>query len=239
MSDDTRPRIEVTIAAPVDVVWDALRDKNKIRHWLGWEYEGLDGEIDLIFFTETDEDAAARTLKLHGGDEFRLEPHGEGTLVTLTRAARGDNPDWDAYYDDVTEGWITFVHQLRFAVERQPGAVRRTLSFLGGNENAVHLRDALDLPNGAAGTPFRVRLLGEDVTGEVWYRSAHQVGVTVDAWGDGLLVVSSVDPAPGKPKGAAMAILSTYDLDDGRLADLDARWRPWWTERFPGDEQSA
>jgi uncharacterized protein YndB with AHSA1/START domain len=35
MSDDTRPRIEVTIAAPVDVVWDALRDKDKIRHWLG------------------------------------------------------------------------------------------------------------------------------------------------------------------------------------------------------------
>jgi hypothetical protein len=86
MSDDTRPRIEVTIAAPVDVVWDALRDKDKIRHWLGWDYDGLGGEIDLIFFTETVEEASARTLRLHDGDEFRLESHGEATRVTLTHA---------------------------------------------------------------------------------------------------------------------------------------------------------
>lgn len=81
-----------------------------------------------------------------------------------------------------------------------------------------------------------MNLLGEDVTGEMWYRSEHQLGITVDAWGNGLLIVSSVDPAPSRPKGAAMAILSTYHLDDTHLADLDSRWRPWWTERFPGGE---
>lgn len=232
MSDDTRPRIEITVAAPADVVWDALRNKETIRHWLGWDHDGLDGEIDLFFFTETVEDAAARTVTLHGGDEFRLEPNGDATRVTLTRAARGDDPEWDAYYDDVTEGWITFVHQLKFAVERRPGAVRRTLCFTGGNDNAVDIEDALELADIAAGKPFRLSLLGEDVTGELWFRSDHQLGITVDSWGDGLLVVSSVDPTPGKPKGAAMAILSTYHLDDARMADLDARWRPWWTARF-------
>lgn len=237
MNDDNRPRIEVTIAASTDAVWDALRDKDKIRHWLGWDYDGLDGEIDLIFFTETVEDASAHTLTLHGRDEITLEPHSEGTRITLTRAPRGDNPDWDAYYGDVTEGWITFLHQLKFAVERQPGAVRRTLSFLGGNENAVHLIDALDLEDITAGTPFRMSLLGEDVTGGMCYRSEHQLGITIDAWGGGLLVVSSVDPSPGRPKGAAMAILSTYNLDDAHLADLDSRWRPWWTKHFPDGEQ--
>jgi hypothetical protein len=236
VGDDARPRIEVTIAAPVDVVWDALRSKDKIRHWMGWDYDGLDGEIDLIFFTETVEDASARTLALHGGDEVRLESRGEDTRVTLTRAPRGDNPDWDAYYGDVTEGWITFLQQLKFAVERHAGAVRRTLSFVGGNENAVHLIDALNLADIAAGTQFRMNLLGEDVRGEMWFRSDHQLGITVDVWGDGLLIVSSADPTPGKPSGAAMAILSTYDLDDTRLADLDSRWRPWWTDRFPGGE---
>lgn len=236
MSDDTRPRIEVTIAAPAGMVWDALRDKDKIRHWHGWDYDGLDGEIDLIFFTETVEDASAGTLKLHGGDEIRLEPHGDGTRVTLTRAARGDNPDWDAYYGDITEGWITFLHQLRFAVERQPGAVRRTLFFVGANENAVHLIEALNLADIAEGTPFQVNLLGENVKGELWYRSDHQLGITVDTWGNGLLIVSSVDSAPDKPKGAAMAILSTYNLEDSQLANLDSRWRPWWTERFQGVE---
>ena len=239
MSDDTRPRIEVTIAAPVDVVWDAVRNKDTIRHWLGWDHEGLDGEIDLFFFTGTVEDAAARTLTLHGGDEFRLEPHGDATRVTLTRAPRGDDPDWDAYYDDVTEGWITFVHQLKFAVERHAGTARRTLSFIGGNDNAVRIVDALGLAGIVPGTPFQLNLVGEDVTAELWYRSDHQLGITVDTWGDGLLVGSSVDPAPGKPNGAAMAILTTYHLDDARLADLDARWRPWWTAQFPGGEQAT
>lgn len=234
MSDNARPRIEVTIAAPVDVVWDALRSKDKIRHWMGWDYEGLPGEIDLIFFTDTVENASARTLTLHGGDEFRLEPHGEGTRVTLTRVPRGDNPDRDAYYDDVTEGWVTFLHQLKFAVERHPGAVRRTLSFVGGNDKAVHLIDALDLAEIAAGAPFQKNLLGEDVAGDMWFRSGHQLGITVDAWGNGLLIVSSADPSPSKPNGGAMAILSTYDLDDAQLAELDSRWRPWWTERFSG-----
>ena len=81
-----------------------------------------------------------------------------------------------------------------------------------------------------------MNLLGEDVTGEMWYRSDHQLGITVDAWGNGLLIVSGVDPAPGRPKGAAMAILSTYQLDDTHLADLESRWRTWWTARFPGGE---
>jgi hypothetical protein len=214
--DDTRPRIEVTVAAPVDVVWEALRDKDKIRHWHGWDYDGLDGEIDLVFFTETVEDASARTLRLHGGDEFTLEPYGDGTRVTLTRAPRGDNPDWDAYYGEITEGWITFLNQLRFAVERHPGDVRRTLSYVGGNKNAVRIVDVLP----------------PDVTGEVWFRSEHQLGITVDAWGGGLLIVSSVDPTAARPEGAAMAILSTYGLTDRQLADLDTRWRSWWTATF-------
>lgn len=231
MTDDKRPRIEVTVAAPVDEVWDALRDNDKIRHWFGWDYDGLAGEIDLIFFTDVVEDTNARTVRLHGGDDIRLEPHGDGTRVTLIRGPRGDNPDWDAYYEDITEGWITFLQQLRFAVERQPGAVRRTLFFVGGNENAVHLIDALNLAD--VGARFRIDLLGEDVEGELWFRSDHQLGVTVGAWGDGLLIVSSVDPTPAKPKGAAMAVLSTYALTDPHLADLESRWRPWWAERFP------
>ena len=236
MTDDTRPQIVVTISAPVDEVWDALRSRDKIRHWMGWEYDGLDGEIDLIFFTDTVEDSSARTLTLHGGDEFRLEPDGAGTRVTLTRAAHGDNPDWDAYYDDITEGWVTFLQQLRFAVERHPDAARRTLSFVGGNDNSVNLPDALDLADVVAGAPFRKNLLGQDVGGELWFRSDQQLGISVDAWGDGLLVVSSAEPSPRKPNGAAMAILTTYGLDDSGLAELEARWRSWWTERFPGGE---
>lgn len=230
---DSAPRIEVTISAPVDTVWHALRDKETIRHWHGWDYEGLDDEIELIYFTEITEDAGARTLDVQAGDRIRLEPDGDGTRVTLTRAPRGANPDWDAYYTDITEGWITFLHQLKFAIERQPGATRRTLFFAGTNESGRNVVDELGLPDGPT---VETSLLGEHVKGEVWFRSEHQLGVTVDAWGDGLLVVSGIAPSEDKPEGAAMAVLSTYGLDDARRAEIRERWSAWWAERFPSDD---
>lgn len=225
------PKIEVTIAAPADAVWDALRDKEKIRHWHGWEFTedgGLDGEIDQIYFTEFTEDAPARRLELGDGDVFEVEPDGAGAKVTLTRAPLGANPDWDAYYDDITEGWTTFLHQLRFALERQPG-VRRTLFFSGHTTTSGPVADELGLA--AVGSPYQAKLVGEDVTGEVWFRSEHQLGVTVDSWG--LLIVAYTEPSEAKPEGSAMAVLSTYGLDDAAFEDLDARWRAWWTQRYP------
>ncbi|HEY0447939.1 hypothetical protein [Actinophytocola sp.] len=231
---DNAPRIEVTVAAPVDTVWHALRDKETIRHWHGWDYDGLDDEIDLIYFTEITEDASARTLDVQGGDVIRLEADGDATRVALTRAPRGSNPDWDAYYAEITEGWITFLHQLRFAVERQPGAARRTLFFAGSNESGRSVVGELGLP---AGPTVETSLLGEHAKGEVWFRSEHQLGITVDAWGDGLLVVSSAGPTEDRPDGTAMAILSTYGLDDARFAELKERWTPWWSARFPSEEE--
>ncbi|HEX6351659.1 SRPBCC domain-containing protein [Actinophytocola sp.] len=218
------PRIEVTIAAPVDTVWRALRDRDTIRHWHGWEFEGLDEEIDLIYFNHHSEDPEAHTLGVQEGELIRLEPHGDGTRVTLTRAPKGVNPDWDAYYEDITEGWIVFLNQLRFAVERQPGKPRRTVFLHSHNKSGRDLEQDLELGGG--------HLVGEDVKTEVWYRADNQVGVTVDAWGDGLLVVASCEPTEAKPDGVAMAVLSTYGLTDEQLADLTERWRTWWAERY-------
>jgi hypothetical protein len=238
---DSAPRIEVTVAGEVDTVWDALRDKQIIRQWHGWDYDGLDDEIDLVYFTDGSADAEAHTLSVQGGDLIRLEASGSGrTRVTLTRQPRGANPDWDAYYTEITEGWITFLHQLRFAVERQAGAPRRTVFFAGSNASGRDAAAELGLPTDAKpGSTVEADLLGERVKGEVWFRAEHQLGVTVDAWGDGLLVVSSTGPTDDKPDGAAMAILSTYGLDDDARAELSARWTPWWTERFPADDAPA
>ncbi|MCS7479304.1 SRPBCC domain-containing protein [Umezawaea endophytica] len=201
--------IEVVVAAPVDTVWEALRDKEKIRQWHGWDFDGLDAEVDHIYLTDVVEDG--RTLALGGGDRFSLTPSGTSTLVTLDRAPLGGNPELDAYHDAITEGWTTFLQQLRFALERQPGAVRRTLFFEGGFPDLAHVDSR-----------WTADLVGEPVTGELWFRSANQVGVTVDSWGEGLLVV--VD-AP-----SAMVVLSTYGLDEAAFGDLEARW----SKRFAG-----
>ena len=42
------PLIEVELPAPVEEVWAHLRDPGFIRRWFGWEYEGLEGEIEFI-----------------------------------------------------------------------------------------------------------------------------------------------------------------------------------------------
>lgn len=224
MTDET-PRIEVTVAAPIDTVWAALRDKKTIRHWHGWDADGLDDEIDLIYFNHMAEDAEARTLGVQEGDLIRLTPDGDGTRVTLTRAPKGGNPEWDAYYEDITEGWTTFMQQLRFAVERQPGAPRRTVFLNSPNKTGRSLAGDLGLPD-------TTELVGEDVKTDVWYRAENQLGVTVDAWGGGLLVVASCAPTDAKPDGVAMAILSTYGLSDDQLAELTSRWQEWWTARY-------
>ncbi|MGW1346246.1 SRPBCC family protein [Kribbella sp. NPDC002412] len=232
MSEE-RPRIVVTVAAPVEAVWDALRDKKKIRHWHGWEYEGtqggLDEEIDLIYFTEVTADAAHAVLTLGNGDEFVIEPVEGGSRITLTRAAYGANPEWDAYYDDITEGWITFMNQLRFAVEIHPGEPRRTLFYSGAGARSPITELGIEVR--PAGTPYELDLVGEQAKGQVWFTSDHQVGLTVDGWGNGLLVVSHVPPNEKKPDGASMAVLSLYgDVDRDAL---EQRWKAWWEERYP------
>ncbi|NEA31113.1 SRPBCC domain-containing protein [Streptomyces sp. SID13031] len=235
MSEET-PRIVVTVAAPVEAVWDALRDKKKIQHWHGWEYEGLDAEIDLIFFTGFTADGETHTLELHGGDRFVVEPQEGGSKITLTRAPHGDDPAWDAYYDDITEGWITFVQQLRFALERHPGDARRTLFYSGAGDRSTGPADQLGL-DAAVGAVYAADLIGEAVTGQVWFRSEHQVGLTVDQWGDGLLVLSHVGASDKKANGAAMAVLTFYELSDNERAAIGKRWQDWWPQRYPATEE--
>ncbi|WP_407357971.1 SRPBCC domain-containing protein [Microbacterium sp. LTA6] len=218
------PRIRVTIAAPVSEVWSALRDKDRIRHWHGWEFDGgpdgsLDQEIDLIYFTDVT--VGEHRIDLNGGDTIDLEQVEGGTRVTLTRAAPEDDPDWARYYDEITEGWITFIHQLQFAVERHPRAARRTVLLRGKAPSA--LAAISDDPRLLAGAPYEGSLAGGIAGGRVWFRSDHQLGLTVSEWNDALLVLHR-DGASDE----VMALLSLYGVDEDRFSELRDRWGAWW-----------
>lgn len=237
MTAEPPPIIEVTVAAPVEAVWDALRDPKKIRHWHGWDFEengGLDGEIDLIYQQNFVADEATHTLNVQGGDVFELEAHEGGTRIRLTRAPHGADPNWEQYYDDITEGWITFLHQLRFRLERQPDRDRRTVfhAATGQAGSPVDLLGLTEVARSAPGAAFRLPLAGQDITGTLWFRSAHQVGLTVDQWGEGLLVLSHTAATPAHPDGAAMAVVSTFGLSPDAYDDVRTRWTSWWSQHY-------
>lgn len=113
---------EVVVAAPADAVWRALREPSEIRRWFGWEHDGLDEEIDAIFRQGAKADDAGRTLDMGPGGAISLEDRGDATVVRVRRAAPGG-------YDEINEGWLTFVQQLRFYLERHRGRRRRTVQI--------------------------------------------------------------------------------------------------------------
>jgi uncharacterized protein YndB with AHSA1/START domain len=118
---------EVVIAAPADAVWRALRELSEIRRWFGWDYDGLDEEIEYIFQSQAKADDAARLLDFGEGGAIALEDRGDATAVRVTRAVADG-------YDEVNEGWITFVQQLRFYLERHRGRERRTVHIATGGD---------------------------------------------------------------------------------------------------------
>jgi hypothetical protein len=131
------------------------------------------------------------------------------------------------------------VQQLRFALERHPGEERRTLRFAAqlppGSAPPV---DALRLAGLAAEPPGERYELeaatGDRLSGEVWYRSRHQLGLTVAGYGDGLLIVASEPPEADPPNGRGTAVITTYGLGDEELDHVRDRWNAWWRIEYPG-----
>lgn len=235
--NDEPVRIEVTLPRPLAEVWPAFRDPELIRRWFGWEYDeggGLDGEITHIFVDGTVVEEDGTTLHV-GGHRFTFEDAGTQTIVRVTRATPladgGADPfDWDAWYDDIDEGWLSFLQQLRFALAHHWGDDRRTLQ-LGGEPTTADappfVADVTGLADAAArpvGGRYAAVVAGETLEGEVWFRSEHQLGVTVDSWGPGLLILAEAPNAP-IGHGARTATLTTYGADD---PERTGRWQELW-----------
>ena len=237
---DEPTSVEVTVSAPAEVVWRWLRDPDLLEQWHGWQAPGLAGEIRQTFLDGAVEDAAARRLVLEGGDTVVVLPQGDRSMVRMVRGSRTpqegaegepsddrDDPTQDAEApdDEVTEAWRTFLQQLRFAVERHPADRRRTLHLDGASTGAGPVAEELhldDLSSAPGASRYDEHVVGERLHGRVWFSSATQLGLVVDAWGDGLLVLRHRPASAGEPHGGATAVLSTYGLPDADFADLQA-----------------
>ena len=238
MTEHREVAVEVTIAAPIETVWRALRDREDLRRWHGWEADELAEEFELIYFDQAREegrDSPHRRL-VCGGSVFELAEQGPSTVVRLVMAEPPESDSWHGWYDDIRHGWHTFVQQLRFYLERHPGQERRTVQLAGDPVDPAQPELAALLGLGGTGDPgsaYAARLpTGDDGTGQVWFRAADQLGVTVDGWRDGLLVVT-------EGRRPATAILSTYGLGDGAFAALEHRWQTWWGKHFEAPQPTS
>jgi len=220
----------VTIAAPRSVVWQALRDPAEITRWFGWETPSLAEEIAMIFIDGAEADEAVGVI--HFGewegvaDRFELTERDGRTVLAVVRTGTPPEGGWEASHNEVIEGWTSFIQQLRLYVETHRGDARRTLWFSSrSGPGAIETLGLIGV--GEAGSHFSHQLSpGDEVSGEVWFWSRHQVGVVVAEWSGGLLIAG--DRAAG-----GTALLTVYGLSDAEFAALETRWSTWWSAAYP------
>lgn len=208
------PIVETTIAAPFEVVWQALRDPAEIRRWHGWEYDGLEDEIAQIYEAGATPSRADGTIHIAALDHrFELEARGDdATVVRVTKPG----PAGEATWDEIEQGWITFVEQLRFFLERHRGEDRRTAT--------------LKVTGGPPLTPA-VAALRELEGAETFFTSRFQTGLALRAPQGALVVLHAPSDGGGR------IILSTYGASEAVTEALSDRWAHALAERYAGVER--
>jgi hypothetical protein len=194
--------VEVTVLAGHELVWEAVTQPAVLRQWFGWDYDGLDTEIQHIF---VDEATLWAPERMGWADGSFLEVQGDDDTSVVRAAREGGPPTNTDAYDAIEEGWRAFLVQLQFLLELRPRGRRRTLYLTGETTG----RQALGV-----------------VEGE-WRRSGSRVAWTVDP--DGFLVVVAGRMPLDSPDAAAMhVVVSTYGLDDATFDGVRESWAERW-----------
>lgn len=217
-SSNNTPVITAIIEASIEDVWKALREREKLARWFGWNYSGLEAEINEIYFTNVREegvsDATRRRLAVNGGDTFILTAQDDKTALQLVRRPLDGTPE-DNYYETITEGWISFIEQLRFMLEHQPISTRRTIVAHRKLERDATWR-ALGLPDARQGQSFAGSLEGHDLSGSVQFVTPQQIGLLIKNCGPGLLIIQF---------GENMQLLTIYTSDTEFFNSLSNEWK--------------
>ena len=221
---------EVEIAAPRNVVWQALRDPVEIRRWFGWETPDIEAEIAMIFVDGAEADEATGVIQFGEwegvADRFELSERDGRTVLSVVRTGTPPAGGWEASHNEVIEGWTSFIQQLRLYLETHRGDTRRTL-YLSSKTGPGAIEALGLLGVGAAGSHYARDLSpGDAVSGEVLFWSRRQVGVVVAEWSGGLLI------AGDRPAGGT-ALLTVYGLSDAEFGALETRWKTWWSAAYP------
>jgi Activator of Hsp90 ATPase homolog 1-like protein len=213
MTEQKPFRVEVVVDAPREAVWRALTEPERVARWFGWDYGGLEGEINYIFVDHARREPPGLIVLDDGQDNQTIELVEEGprTRVICVRPGSLESADWDDLYEDVREGWITFFHQLRHSVERHPNEDRRTV-YLTGQAVPADVMDAL----------------GRELSGPIWHAGRFQRVVAAGGEGDLLAGIHAKLPIDSSEVGDVSLTVTTYGLDEGAFEALRQRWESWW-----------
>lgn len=194
--------VEVALTAGRDEVWDVVTQPPLLRQWFGWDYDGLEAEIDQIFVTEATLLAPER---MGWADGSYLEVTGDDDTSTVRVVRESTHRVPADRYDAIEEGWRAFLTQLRFYVSERPTGLRRTLYLTGETTG----RQALSLVKGD------------------WTAVGPRMSWIVDP--DGHLVVVGGHVHLGAHEAARTeVIVSTYGLDDAAFAAVRDEWTRRW-----------
>ena len=205
MTEQKPFRVETNVDAPLDAVWLALTTPERIREWFGYDYPGIDEEIRVIFDTGAELTPSER-LTFDDGSSIELIADGPRTIVRAVMPGPLADAEWEDLFDAVTEGWRTYLEQLRFLLETSPAGRRRTIYLTGEVASGPLLEVA------GAGEPRH---------------DGRRQRTIVNA--DGHLVVAAADHAlTSGESGPANILISTYGLDDAAFAGERDRWAARW-----------
>jgi uncharacterized protein YndB with AHSA1/START domain len=200
--------VEVSLPAGRDEAWDALTQPPLLHQWFGWDYDGLDAEIQQIFVTEA---TLMAPEQMSWADGSYLEVVGDDDRSTVRAVREGPAPADPDEYDAIEEGWRAFLTQLRFYFDRRPAGARRTV-YLTGETTP---RQALALVDGD------------------WTEVGPRIARTVDP--DGHLVVAGCHvPLTEKVAARTEITISTYGLDDAEFAACRDGWAKRWAPLADG-----
>jgi uncharacterized protein YndB with AHSA1/START domain len=205
MTDQRRLKpyaVEFALPAGRDEVWDAVTQPAVLRQWFGWDYDGLDAEIQQIF---VDQATLLAPERMGWADGSYLEVTGDDDRSVVRAVREGPVPDNPDAYDAIEEGWRAFLVQLRFLFERRPQGTRRTIYLTGETTG----RQALSLAE------------------TEWQPVGRRISWTVDADGF-LVVVAGHIPLDARSAARMEVTVTTYGLDD---AAFEAR-REEWTKKW-------
>jgi hypothetical protein len=195
-------QVEVSVDAGRDEVWESVTQGPVLHQWFGWDYDGLEAEIQQIFLSEATFVAPER-MGWADGSFLEVDGDDDKSVVRVAREAPEHRESEE--YDPIEEGWRAFLIQLRFLLQERPQGRRRTLYLTGETTG----KQALALVDGP------------------WEQSGRRVAWAANDAGH-LVVVAARLPLHSHEAAHVEITVSTFGLDDAAFEEQRKVWTKRW-----------